>query len=113
MSLSETQQQFAQYVAMLLMYIVEEGYACTLGEAYRPQEMQQLYYDQGKTQTLDSMHTRRLAIDLNLFKDGVYLTDSADYAFLGEFWCSLHPCCEWGGNWTTLSDGNHFELNET
>jgi D-alanyl-D-alanine dipeptidase len=113
MSLSEVQQQFAQYVAQLLLYVAECGYGCTLGEAYRPQEMQELYYEQGKTQTLNSMHTKRLALDINLFKDGVYLTDSADYTFLGEFWCSLDPCCEWGGNWTTLADGNHFELNES
>jgi len=51
--------------------------------------------------------TKRLAIDLNLFKDGEYLTDTEDHRFLGEFWESLGGT--WGGRW---DDGNHYSWGE-
>lgn len=55
----------------------------------------------------ESLHTKRLAIDLLLFDDdGTYLTQSENYATMGEAWESLHPACRWGG----MADGNHFEL---
>ena len=57
----------------------------------------------------------KLAIDLDLFKDGegfemgckVYLTKTEDHRKLGEFWESLHPLCRWGGR---FGDGNHYSL---
>jgi len=51
----------------------------------------------------NSLHSKRLAIDLMLFKDGVYLTNSEDYRPLGEFWESIGGT--WGGR---FHDGNHF-----
>lgn len=111
MALSQHQRLFARLLGQLLTHAYASGYELTLGEAYRPQVMQDLYYEQGKTQTRTSRHTQRLAIDLNLFQDGKYRTASADYAPLGHFWTSLHPACVWGGDWQTFRDGNHFELD--
>ena len=51
----------------------------------------------------NSLHSKRLAIDLMLFKNGVYLTNSEDYRPLGEFWESIGGT--WGGR---FHDGNHF-----
>jgi len=50
----------------------------------------------GKTKTLYSKHTKKLAIDLNLFKDGRYITNKEKYRPLGEFW---EKCLDgrWGG----------------
>jgi len=56
-----------------------------------------------------SLHTQRLAVDLQLFKDGVYLTDSAAYESLGVFWEKLDPDACWGGRFSK-PDGNHFSL---
>ena len=53
-----------------------------------------------------SKHHDRLAVDLNLFKDGKYLTDTEDYRCLGEYWQRLGGI--WGGEFVR-ADGNHFE----
>jgi len=54
----------------------------------------------------NSLHYKRLAIDLNLFKDGVWLKKSEDHKPLGDYWESLDPQNRWGGR---FSDGNHYE----
>lgn len=41
----------------------------------------------------NSVHKQRLAIDLNLFKGGVYQTSTEAHKPLGEYWKSLHPLC--------------------
>lgn len=56
---------------------------------------------------VDSQHYRRLAIDLNLFKDGVFLKNTEDHRLLGDYWESLNPLCRWGGRY---GDGNHYEI---
>jgi hypothetical protein len=54
-----------------------------------------------------SNHRVALAIDIDLFKDGVYLSRTEDHREFGEFWEKLHPLCRWGGR---FSDGNHYSL---
>lgn len=54
-----------------------------------------------------SVHQLAIAIDLNLFRDGIYLTRTEDHRLLGEYWETLHPLCRWGGRW---GDGNHYSL---
>ena len=106
------QVAFAQLVAKLIQYIANQGYEVTLGEAYRTPEQAALNAQAG-TGIKNSEHTKRLAIDLMLFKDGVYLTASADYKPFGDWWVeqSTPECeCAWGGNFTHLQDGNHFSV---
>lgn len=56
-----------------------------------------------------SLHYEGLALDLLLYKDGVYITDTETYAPLGEFWEQLGVThnlpLRWGGR---FKDGNHF-----
>lgn len=54
-----------------------------------------------------SWHEKGLAIDLNLFKDGKYLTSTESHRELGELWESLGGT--WGGR---FKDGNHYSWNE-
>jgi hypothetical protein len=106
MSLSKQQQAFAVDVAKQILYInAQIGYACTLGEAHRPSETA-LLYAKKKIGIKDSLHTIRLAIDLNLFYNGEYLTKTEDHEKFGEYWESLHPDNVWGGRY---NDGNHYE----
>lgn len=107
MKLSEAQQLFAQDVARLITQIYKQGYACTLGEAWRTKEQAEIYVKAGKG-IIDSLHRKRLAIDINLFKDGVYLTDSNEYLRFGSFWETLDAKNRWGGFFKKV-DGNHFE----
>lgn len=110
MKLSERQAIFAQNVAKLLQYIASKGFLVTFGEAFRTQEQANIYAQAGKG-IADSLHCKRLAVDLNLINDeGIYLPDSADYKQFGTYWESLNVLNEWGGNWKR-SDGNHFQMD--
>lgn len=99
MSLREKQSEFARAVPRLIDAAHVLGYEVTLGDAYRD--------PRAPYGSKSSKHRRRLAIDLNLFKDGVYLTKTEDHRPLGEFWESIGGI--WGGN---FDDGNHYEWPE-
>jgi len=107
MKLSDHQWEFLQDVASLVKFAAHHGYKLTGGELYRPQEMQQIYFDAGKSKTLNSYHGKKCAQDLNCFKDGKYLTKTEDIKLLGDYWKSLNPLNKWGGDWGW--DANHFE----
>lgn len=103
---SELQKQFAHDVAILIQEAERMGFGVTLGEAWRTPEMAKMYADQGKGIS-GSLHIRRLAIDLNLWKDNEYLKKTEDHAGLGAWWKSLGPEHCWGGDW---GDGNHYSI---
>ena len=111
MTLSERQATFALNVSRLIAYIFESGYTCTLGEALRTKEQSEIYAKQGKG-IVNSLHLKKLAIDLNLFSpDGAYLTDSKDYEKFGLYWETLHKDNR-SGCFFSKPDGNHFQLSE-
>lgn len=109
MTLRQKQSLFAKLAAGLILHAYKLGYEVTLGEAYRPKEMADLHAQQGKGIS-NSLHTQRLAIDLNLFKDGVYLTTSEAHKPLGDWWKKQHELCCWGGDFRPKRDGNHYSL---
>ena len=104
MTIIEAQQRFALMVGKLLIQADAMGYGVTLGEAHRPPELAALYARQGRG-IANSLHTQRLAIDLNLFKDGKFLTTTEAHAPLGEWWESIGG--SWGGR---FKDGTHYSL---
>jgi hypothetical protein len=105
-TLSEKQAIFALNVSKLIEYIFDKGYTCTFGEAYRSPEQAALNAKKG-IGIKNSCHTIRLAIDLNLFKGGKYLTDSKVHEPFGLYWEALHPENSWGGR---FGDGNHYSM---
>jgi len=109
MTLGEQQRLFTHLIARLVLWSYENGYQLTYGDAYRSPEQAALNAKAGKG-IANSLHTQRLAVDFNLFKDGKYLPKSEDYMPLGDYWKSLHPLCCWGGDFTTIKDGNHFSM---
>jgi len=111
MTLSDKQKEFAHHASLLISYIFSQGYMCTLGESYRTPEQAMIYAKNGKG-ILNSLHCKRLAIDLNLFSpEGQYLTESALYEKFGTWWETLHPENRWGGRFPK-PDGNHFERKD-
>lgn len=105
MTLRGKQSKFAKMVAQLIMKAYEMGYEVTLGDAYRDPRVHgnvgvKMGYGHSK-----SCHKIRLAIDLNLFKDGVFLEGSDAHKPLGEWWEKLGGT--WGGR---FNDGNHYSL---
>jgi hypothetical protein len=106
MKLSEHQQEFARHVAILILYSHCLGYEVTFGDAYRDPRVHGQLGEKVSYSSANSNHKRRLAVDLNLFKDGEYLGSTDDHEELGKFWESLDPLNRWGGRW---EDGNHYE----
>ena len=71
MKLSEKQRVFTKNIGLLIIYAFDElCIELTFGEAYRTREQQLLYVQSGKSQTMNSNHLRRLAVDFNFFIDG-------------------------------------------
>lgn len=103
-TLREKQSRFTRMVADLIIFAYNNGYELTLNEAYRPPETAINYVKQGKGIKY-SLHGLKLAIDLNLFKNGKYLTSTEDHKPLGEYWESIGGT--WGGR---FNDGNHYSL---
>lgn len=105
MTLGQKQKQLPVMVAKLIEFAYANGYELTFGDAFRDPRVHgalgvKMGYGHPK-----SAHKQRLAVDLNLFKDGVYLTSTDDYTPLGVFWESLGG--SWGGR---FADGNHFSI---
>lgn len=96
-SLWMKQVEFTRMVADLIEWAYENGYQLTFGDAYRDPRT-----PYGHTK---SLHKSRLAIDLNVFRDGVYLSGHGEYDDLGEYWESIGG--SWGGR---FGDDNHFSL---
>lgn len=112
MDLSEKQFIFAELQANLVQAAKPLGLRVKMGEAWRSPFQAARNAALG-TGIAHSLHTDRLAVDLLLFKDGIWLTDSADYKPLGDIWKSWstpdYTCC-WGGDFNNQVDGNHFSI---
>src|SRR5688572_32176383 len=109
MTLREKQSKFVNLIALLIVQAKNMGYELTFGEAWRSKEEAERLAKLGKG-IKNSLHTSRLAIDFNLFKDGKFLTKTEDHKPLGEFWESLSTTeftCHWGGR---FGDGNHYSI---
>jgi hypothetical protein len=107
-TLGPQQRRFLPFVARLIDFAYSQGFELTAGELYRTPEQAALNAKSGAG-IAHSLHTQRLAVDLQLFKDGIYLTDTAAYTPLGVFWEGLDPDACWGGRFSK-PDGNHFSL---
>lgn len=105
MTLGETQRKFTLMVAQLIQWAYQNGYELSIGDAYRDPRVFGAMGERGGYGESRSAHKQRLAVDLNLFKDGRYLTLTADHAPLGAYWQSLGGT--WGGE---FNDGNHYSL---
>ena len=105
------QAEFLRDVVRLIEYASDTGWVVTGGELWRTPEQQAQYVKTGRSKTLQSNHLRRLAIDLNFFKDGKLVYDVAALRPLGTFWEALNPKNRWGGNFKSLIDVPHFERN--
>jgi hypothetical protein len=105
-SLLDKQDKFTGMVARLIDKAHELGYQVSGGEWWRTPDQARLNAARG-TGTITSLHCDRLAWDLNLFKDGRYLTDTESHRPLGEWWESIGG--SWGGRFPK-GDANHYSL---
>lgn len=132
-SLGQKQRRFARLIVKLLSEIYAAGYEVSFGEVKRSDEQAEINAlgysgrsrvcelvrgefpllsakidNNGKNNGVrNSTHTLQLAIDLNLFKDGKYLSQTEDHRKFGELWESYDADCRWGGR---FRDGNHYSI---
>lgn len=111
MSLVNDQAGFLLDVCKLVQYATDHGFVVTGGELARTPEQQALHVKAGRSKTMNSIHLKRCAIDLNFFRDGKIIWSKEILSPLGSFWESLHPKNRWGGNFRSLVDCPHFERN--
>jgi hypothetical protein len=109
MSLVNEQAAFLLDMCKLIQKATEMGFVVTGGELARTVEQQQIYVKTGRSKTMNSIHLKRCAIDLNFFKDGKLTYDVAVLRPVGDYWESLNPKNQWGGNWKSFKDVPHFE----
>ena len=105
MTLGQHQEKFSRHLMKLLNRAWELGYEVRMGEVQRPIEMQELYVKTGRSKTMESMHIKKCAADLHFTKEGVLCYPQE----LGDFWESLDPINQWGGNWKSFKDQPHFQ----
>jgi len=96
MNLKQQQIEFSKRFPLLILYAYTLGYTVT----FPPEHTNHIK---------NSFHFDGRAKDINLFKDGKYLTETSDHLPLGIFWESLGGT--WGGRFTH-KDGNHYSWNE-
>ena len=96
MTLRQKQSKFTLMVGKLIIWAYKNGYELSFGDAYVSTRTGHIRA---------SLHYDRLAIDLNVFKDGEYLQVGEEFTILGEYWESIGGT--WGGR---FEDGNHFSL---
>lgn len=89
-----------------LTFIVTEG--------LRTRERQAMLFQAGKSQTLNSEHCKGRAVDLAVLIDGKADWTWANYRTVAQAVkaaaVQLNVPVQWGGDWTTLKDGPHFQL---
>ena len=105
MTLGNKQRHFTRLVGLLIEWAYQNGYELTFGDAYRDPRLHGEMGVKKSYSSAKSNHKIRLAVDFNLFKDGVWLQKTEDFAAMGKYWESLGGT--WGGR---FNDGNHFSL---
>jgi len=101
MTLGEKQRMFTLMIARLILHAEMLGYRLTFGDAYRD--------DRVTYGHPNSVHRKRLAVDLNLFKlseseSWEYISDGAEHTPLHDYWDSI------GGSERIHDDMNHYSL---
>jgi hypothetical protein len=107
LTIGQKQRKFTRMIGLLIEFAYSKGYELTFGEAWRPEETAEFYERTGKGIS-NSLHTKRLAVDFNLFKEGKWLKTTEDHLFLGLYWESIGGT--WGGRFKPKPDGNHYSL---
>ncbi len=110
MKLSTKQQRFTECMGLLINQAYSLGYGLTFGDAFRDSRAHGANGVKDSYSAANSVHKIRLAVDLNLFVDGEYITsgDHLAYQQLGEFWKGLDVDARWGGDFP--GDANHFSF---
>lgn len=107
MTLGQKQELFMRFLPRLIDKAHELGFELRGGDLFRDPRVHGHVGEKKGYGYYRSCHKLKLAIDLNLFRDGKWLEDTEDHRELGEWWESQHELFTWGGHW---GDGNHYSV---
>ncbi len=110
--LSNQQRFFTKLLAQFILWIDGQGYSCALREVQRTQ-LQADYNAKHGLGISKSLHLESLAVDLMIWsKEGLLLDDKAMMQKFGDKWENMSSLNRWGGNFSSMFDGNHFEMKK-
>lgn len=107
MNLGEKQELFMRLLPRLIDKAHSLGFEIRGGDLFRDKRAHGEFGEKKGYSHKNSCHKLKLAIDLNLFKDGNFITTTKDHKELGEWWEKQNEYCRWGGR---FNDGNHYSL---
>lgn len=94
-----------------------KGYSIRINEGKRSLAKQRQYVASGASQTMNSKHLSGNAVDIAIFDDkGNYSKDFEDYRSVANIAKEIATRDKlnftWGGDWKSLRDGPHFQINQ-
>lgn len=107
MPLGEKQQLFMRLLPRLIDKAHDLGFEVRGGDLFRDPRCFGKFGEKKSYSASNSCHKLKIAIDLNLFKNGEYKIRTMDHEELGMWWEKQHELCRWGGRW---NDANHYSL---
>lgn len=107
MKLGKKQELFMRLLPRLIDKAHELGFEIRGGDLFRDPRTNGAHGIKKGYGRDKSNHKLKLAIDLNLFKDGAFIRSTKGHEPLGLWWESQNELCRWGGR---FNDGNHYSL---
>jgi len=107
MKLGKKQELFMRLLPKLINKAHEMGYEIRGGDLFRDKRVHGIVGEKVGYGYKNSAHKLKIAIDLNLFENGIWLRNTEDHKELGIWWEAQHELCRWGGR---FNDGNHYSL---
>ena len=104
--LLKAQHRFARMLPGLIRKALDLGFEISCGDLYRDPRVFGKVGESKGYGAANSCHKLRLAIDLNLFRNGQWVTSTEAHRPLGEWWESQGGT--WGGR---FEDGNHYSIS--
>lgn len=118
--LSERSRERLKGVHPNMVRIVERSMELTdidfmITEGLRTREQQAKYFKAGRSQTMNSKHLTGHAVDVAVLVDGVLTWEWKYYEQLSKYFKQaakeLGIKMTWGGDWKTLRDGPHYQID--
>lgn len=95
MRLSDQQSIFTRNLVETVYYLTDTlGWKVVIGEVWRREVTQKWLWKKGWTKTLDSDHLYKLAVDLFVWIEGIFLDNQTENKEVmksaGDYWKRLH-----------------------
>ena len=113
-SLSKLEGVHPKLVEVVKLAITKSPLDFSISEGLRTVERQKELVAQKKSQTMKSRHLIGEAVDICILLDGKANWDFDNYRIVADVFkdcaAELGVKITWGGEWTTLKDGPHFQI---